>query len=100
MPLRSPRPIPRVAGQAFRSFSSSPPSFTKANIKLVAELRKRTEVSLSKAKEGLTVTNNDVDAALDWLENDLVTSGAKKKEKVQGRTAGEGLVGVRILSNG
>jgi len=100
MGLRSPRLVPLVAGHAFRSFSSSSPSFAKANIKLVAELRKRTEVSLSKAKEALTVTNNHVDAALEWLEKDLVASGAKEKEKVQGRTAGEGLVGVSILSNG
>jgi len=98
IPLRSPRHIPRVAGYAFRSFSS--PSFTKANIKLVAELRKRTEVSLSKAKDALTATNNDVDAALKWLEKDLIASGAKKKEKVQDRTAGEGLIGVSVLSNG
>lgn len=98
--LRSPRRVPQVAGHAFRSFSSSSPSFTKANIKLVAELRKRTEVSLSKAKEALTATNNDVDAALEWLEKDLIASGAKKKEKVQDRTAGEGLIGVSVLSNG
>jgi len=86
-----------VAGHAFRSFSSSSPSFTKANIKLVAELRKRTEVSLSKAKEALTATNNDVEAALEWLEKDLIASGAKKKEKVQDRTAGEGLIGVSVF---
>ena len=101
IPLRSPRRVPpQVAGNVFRSFSSSSPSFTKANIKLVAELRKRTEVSLSKAKEALTATNNDVDVALEWLEKDLITSGAKKKEKVQDRTAGEGLIGVSVLSNG
>ena len=98
--LRSPRRVPQVAGYAFRSFSSSPLSFAKANIKLVAELRKRTEVSLSKAKEALTVTDNDVDAALEWLEKDLIASGAKKKEKVQDRATGEGLIGVSVLSNG
>ena len=94
--LRSPRRVPRVVGHAFRSFSSSSPSFTKADIKLVAELRKRTEVSLSKAKEALTETNNDVNAALEWLKKDLIASGAKKKEKVQDRIAGEGLIGVKI----
>ena len=99
-PLRSPQRVSRVAGHAFRSFSSSSPSFTKTNIKLVAELRKRTEVSLSKAKEALTATSNDVDAALEWLEKDLIASGAKKKEKVQDRMAGEGLIGVSVLSNG
>lgn len=98
--FRSPRRVPQVAGHVFRPFSSSSPSFTKANIKLVAELRKRTEVSLSKAKEALTATNNDVGAAIEWLEKDLITSGAKKKEKVQDRIAGEGLVGVSVLSNG
>lgn len=98
--LRSPRHVPRVTSHAFRSFSSSSPSFTKANIKLVAELRKRTQVSLSKAKEALTETNNDVDAALKWLDKDLIVSGAKRKEKVQDRTAGEGLIGVGVLSNG
>ena len=98
--LRSPRLVPQVAGHAFRSFSSPSPSFTKVNIKLVAELRKRTEVSLSKAKEALTVTNNNVEAALEWLEKDFIASGARKKEKVQDRTAGEGLIGVSVLSNG
>ena len=100
IPLRSPRRVPQIAGHVFRSFSSSSPSFTKTNIKLVAELRRRTEVSLSKAKEALTATNSDVDAALEWLEKDLIASGAKKKEKVQDRTAGEGLIGVSVLSNG
>jgi len=100
IPLRSPRRVPQVAGHVFRPFSSPSPSFTKTNIKLVAELRKRTQISLSKAKEALTATKNDVDAALEWLEKDLIASGAKKKEKVQDRTAGEGLIGVSVLSNG
>lgn len=45
-------------------------------------------------------TNDDVDAALEWLEKDLIASGAEKKEKVQDRTVGEGLIGVSVLSNG
>lgn len=39
-------------------------------------------------------TNNDYDAALAWLREDEQASGAKKAEKVKGRTASEGLVGV------
>ncbi|EPQ56576.1 hypothetical protein GLOTRDRAFT_105438 [Gloeophyllum trabeum ATCC 11539] len=72
----------------------------KPDIKLVAELRKRTEVSLTKAREALAASGNDVNAALDWLEQDLAVSGAKKAAKLEGRTANEGLVGVCVLSAG
>lgn len=72
----------------------------KPSIKLVAELRKHTEVSLSKAREALSATNNDLDAALKWLEKDLVTTGAMKAAKVQGRSTTQGLVSVSILSSG
>jgi len=67
---------------------------------LVAELRKHTEVSLSKAREALSATDNDLDAALKWLEKDLVTTGAMKAAKVQGRSTTQGLVSVSILSSG
>ena len=76
------------------------PPYPKANIKLVAELHKHTEVSLSKAKEALIVTNNDVGAAFRWLGKDLVTSGAKKNDKVRDRTAGEGLIDAGVPSSG
>ncbi|KAI0050575.1 EF-TsMt 2 [Auriscalpium vulgare] len=72
----------------------------KPSLKLVAELRKRTEVSITKAREALSASGNDVDAALTWLENDLAVSGAKKAAKVSDRTAGEGLIGVSVLSSG
>jgi len=73
---------------------------TKPSIQLVAELRKRTEVSITKAREALSATNNDVTAALDWLQKDLVTSGALMAAKVEGREAKEGLVSVSVLSKG
>ncbi|KAI0078860.1 hypothetical protein K474DRAFT_1659780 [Panus rudis PR-1116 ss-1] len=72
----------------------------KVPIKLVAELRKLTEVSLSKAREALTATNNDVQAALEWLDKDAAISGAKKAAKLEGREAKQGLVGVSVLSRG
>ncbi|KZT27942.1 hypothetical protein NEOLEDRAFT_1060098 [Neolentinus lepideus HHB14362 ss-1] len=72
----------------------------KPSIKLVAELRKLTEVSVTKAREALTATNNDVKAALDWLEKDLAVSGANKAAKLEGRSANEGLIGVCVLANG
>ncbi|KAI7906414.1 elongation factor TS-domain-containing protein [Cokeromyces recurvatus] len=64
----------------------------KPDIKLLKELRKETEVSMSKAKEALIKTNNDYAKALVWLSEDAQISGAKKAQKVSGRTAGEGLI--------
>ncbi|KAJ7070736.1 elongation factor TS-domain-containing protein [Mycena amicta] len=68
-------------------------STTKPSIKLVAELRKLTEVSLVKAREALAASDNHVDAALEWLNNDLAASGAKKSRQ-------EGLISVSLLSPG
>lgn len=64
----------------------------KPNMKLLKELRKETEVSMSKAKEALVKTNNDYAKALAWLSEDAQVSGAKKAQKVAGRIAGEGLI--------
>ncbi|KAH9980790.1 hypothetical protein BJV74DRAFT_946750 [Russula compacta] len=77
-----------------RSYSTKPP------LKLVAELRKLTEVPITKAREALAASNNDVSAALDWLQHDLAISGAKKAAKVAHRAAREGLVGASVLSRG
>lgn len=80
-----------------RRYSTTP---EKPSLKLVAELRKLTEVSIVKAREALAASNNDVQSALQWLKHDLVTSGAQKAAKVQDRHTGEGLVSVAILSRG
>ncbi|KAG8758532.1 Elongation factor Ts, mitochondrial [Ceratobasidium sp. 428] len=74
----------------------------KASIKLVAEIRKITDnqVSFAKAKEALLATQNDFDAALAWLEEDSIVSGAKKAAKVASRIANDGLVGIAVLSDG
>lgn len=61
-------------------------------MKLLKELRKETEVSMSKAKEALVKNDNDYAKALAWLQEDAQVSGAKKAQKVAGRTAGEGLI--------
>ncbi|KAJ7654828.1 elongation factor TS-domain-containing protein [Mycena rosella] len=82
---------------ALRRYSTAP---EKPSLKLVAELRKLTEVSIVKAREALSASNNDVKTALEWLKTDLVTSGAQKAAKLQDRHAGEGLVSVAILSAG
>ena len=72
----------------------------KPPLQLVAELRKRTEVSITKAREALVAVHNDLDAALDWLQKDLATSGAGKAAKLAGRIAGEGVISVAVLSSG
>ncbi|KAJ7103224.1 elongation factor TS-domain-containing protein [Mycena belliarum] len=85
------------AFSALRRYSTGP---EKPSLKLVAELRKLTEVSIVKAREALSASNNDIKSALDWLKADLVTSGAQKAAKVQDRHAGEGLVSVATLAAG
>lgn len=91
------RRVPSVL-PVLRSYSTTPPA--KPSVKLIAELRKITEVSISKAREALTASNNDVQAAFQWLQDDLVASGAKKAAKLGDRATTQGLVGVSILANG
>jgi elongation factor Ts len=87
---------PRIGIPFCRYLStSSPPS-----LKLVAELRKRTTASIQKAREALVASKGDVEGALAWLEQDRISTGQRKAEKVGGRFAGEGLIGVSVLSRG
>ncbi|KAF9245835.1 elongation factor TS-domain-containing protein [Melanogaster broomeanus] len=79
----------------FYSTASSKPS-----LQLVAQLRKLTDVPISKAREALSAGGNNVEAALEWLEKDMAASGAQKAAKVAGREAREGLVSVCVLSAG
>ncbi|KAG9087605.1 Elongation factor Ts, mitochondrial, partial [Ceratobasidium sp. 392] len=89
---------------AFSHIHTSAPCLAeiKASIKLIAEIRKITDnqTSFAKAKEALLATQNDLDAALAWLEKDNITSGAKKAAKVASRVANDGLVGIAVLSDG
>ncbi|KAJ7651635.1 elongation factor TS-domain-containing protein [Mycena polygramma] len=80
----------RAAVSSWRHcYSTSGPQ--KPSIKLVAELRKLTEVSIVKAREALSASNNDTI---------LVTSAQQGPAKVADRHTGEGLVSVAILSPG
>ncbi|KAI9453543.1 elongation factor TS-domain-containing protein [Lactarius psammicola] len=90
----------RARPPVFRSLRLYSQFAEKPSLKLVAELRKLTEVSITKAREALAASNNDVSAALAWLQNDLAVSGAQKAAKVAHRTAGEGLVGASVLARG
>ncbi|KAF9531913.1 elongation factor TS-domain-containing protein [Crepidotus variabilis] len=80
-----------------RSYSTTIP---KVPIALVAELRKKTQVSINKAREALTHSNGDIAGAVKWLERDMETSGASKAAKVASRETKEGLVSVSVLSPG
>jgi elongation factor Ts len=58
---------------------------------MVKELREVSGAGMMDAKKALTETNGDMDAAIDWLRTKGLASAAKKS----GRTAAEGLVGVK-----
>ncbi|KAG6865762.1 hypothetical protein C0991_011959 [Blastosporella zonata] len=81
-----------------RLYSTEPP--LKVPVALIGQLRKLTEVSITKAREALSASNNDVDLALQWLEKDLAISGAAKAAKVEGRATGEGVISTAVLSRG
>ena len=58
---------------------------------LVKELREKSGAGMMDAKKALTETDGDMEAAQDWLR----TKGLAKAEKKSGRTAAEGLIGVK-----
>jgi elongation factor Ts len=60
--------------------------------KMVKELRDTTGAGMMDAKKALTETNGDMEAAIDWLR----TKGLAKAAKKAGRTAAEGLIGVKV----
>jgi elongation factor Ts len=59
---------------------------------MVKELRDTTGAGMMDAKKALTETTGDMEAAVDWLR----TKGLAKAAKKSGRTAAEGLVGVKV----
>ncbi|PWN22182.1 hypothetical protein BCV69DRAFT_267389 [Microstroma glucosiphilum] len=92
-----------------RSFHASPCSSAdakKVSMSGISAIRKAVPgTSMIKAKEALLATFNaagqeDLSAALTWLEDDRQKSGAKKAEKVALREAKEGMVGICILADG
>ena len=60
--------------------------------KLVKELRDKTGAGMMDAKKALTEVEGDIEAAIDWLR----TKGLAKAAKKSGRTAAEGLVGIKV----
>ncbi len=59
---------------------------------LVKELRDLSGAGMMDAKKALTETEGEIEAAMDWLR----TKGLARAAKKSGRTAAEGLVGVKV----
>ncbi len=59
---------------------------------MVKELRDRTGAGMMDCKKALAETGGDTEKAIDWLRSKGLAAAAKKA----GRTAAEGLVGVRV----
>lgn len=59
---------------------------------MVKELRDASGAGMMDAKKALTETNGNMETAIDWLR----TKGLAKAAKKAGRTAAEGLIGVKV----
>ncbi|KAF8971695.1 hypothetical protein BDZ97DRAFT_1784640 [Flammula alnicola] len=96
-------PRPSLSLRSFLQCSyttGTPPPAHKVPLALVAELRKQTQVSISKAREALTHSSGSIPGALEWLQQDLIATGTAKAAKVSSRATHEGLVSVSVLSHG
>ena len=58
----------------------------------VRDLRERTGAGMMDCKKALAANDGDFEASIDWLRSKGLAAAAKKS----GRTAAEGLVGVRV----
>jgi elongation factor Ts len=65
------------------------------DIKLVKQLRDMTQSGMSDAIKALSESNNDLDAAVQWLREKGIAKAAKKA----GNVATEGIVSVTIKNN-
>ena len=85
-------------GQRTSRFCSSqaPSSSTKG---LLATLRRKTGFPIGKCKQALTQHDNNIEAAEKWLHSQAQKEGWAKLEKLQGRAAKQGLMGVIVRGN-
>ena len=68
---------------------------TKVDASLVKELREVTGAGMMDCKKALQETDGDIEAAIDWLRKEGLSSAAKKST----RTASEGLVGIKVIDD-
>ncbi len=86
-----------IATTTTRQYSSTAAS--KLSQSPLAILRKSTGYPFSKCKEALSKHNNDVMLAEVYLKEQAQKEGWAKAEKVKGRTANRGLIGVLVKDN-
>ena len=67
----------------------------KVGASLVKELRETTGAGMMDCKKALEQTDGDIEAAIDWLRKEGLSSAAKKST----RAASEGLVGIKVIDN-
>lgn len=65
---------------------------TKCDFSLVARLRRETAISIGKARQALIATSNDYNAALEWLDAEAKSRGAKLNEKYSDRATNQGWI--------
>ncbi|KAJ2182117.1 Elongation factor Ts, mitochondrial [Coemansia sp. RSA 1935] len=85
--------LARVCRVALRGYATKA---AKVDIAALKRLRQLNPVSMSRAKEALISSENDVERALTWLERDALAAGAQKAAKVKDRVAAEGAVAVYV----
>ncbi|KAJ2134955.1 Elongation factor Ts, mitochondrial, partial [Coemansia sp. RSA 788] len=74
--------LARVCRVALRGYATKA---AKVDIAALKRLRQLNPVSMSRAKEALISSENDVERALAWLERDALAAGAQKAAKVKDR---------------
>lgn len=71
----------------------------KVDTKQLGNLRKQTGYGLSLCREALLGSNNDINAAQAWLDEQAIKRGWQKAEKLQEKKASDGLIGVMVEDN-
>ncbi|GAA5935094.1 uncharacterized protein JCM15063_003148 [Sporobolomyces koalae] len=99
--LRAPAPsTTRTFTSSRLSLAADKPK-SSVPVALIAKIRaQRPGTPLSLARSALQAAENDLDGALAWIAQQAQESGAKKQEKLAGRTAEQGLVAVAVLADG
>ncbi|KAJ2794432.1 Elongation factor Ts, mitochondrial, partial [Coemansia guatemalensis] len=88
--------IPLASRRISGVLGSSRTYASKVDIGALKRLRQLNPVAISKAKEALLRTDNDVGKAAEWLDKDALAAGAQKAEKVKDRVATEGGIAVHV----